>query len=212
MKIEISLDEIKAFTGIGKSADCKELQATETHTGDFIEIGDFNVSGAEIDGVKFDTLYVTGARLVIVDQDENRKIAMFDHVLFDSVISANTDDAESAETFADTALGKYLNGPFRKAILEQTKIKPQEASLITEYEMLGTGNEESNFDENPKRFDFFKQDINRMRFDKNEEYGRWYWLGSKENNTDFCFCSSGGNAYYGNATYTYAVSPALKIC
>lgn len=213
MKIEISADEIRTLAEIKKIAECKELHATETRTGGFIEIGDFVVPKAEIDGVEFDTLHVTGARLVIVDQNENRKIAMFDHVLFDSVISANTDDAESAETFADTALGTYLNGPFLKAILEQTEIKPKKVSLVTEFEMFGTGCKESNFDENPKRFDFFKQGINRIRFNSDEDYSRWYWLGGKieGSTTSFCLCNGVGGANNGVAAYSLAVPPALMI-
>ena len=177
--------------------------------GDFISIKDFTVPKTEIDGVVFGKLTVRGARLVTVSKTKSREILMFDHVIFDSIIDKNAEN----KTFNDTALGKYLDGIFKNVIAEQLGIPVQKVSLITEYEMFGTGNKESNFDKIPKRFDYFKQGINRIRFDSDEDYGRWYWLGNKIKGytAHFCGCGDIGCADDIDATYGAAVPPALMI-
>lgn len=188
-----------------------KMKTVTRNAGDFISINDFTVPKTEIDGVSFDKLTVHCARLVTVSKTKSREILMFDHVIFSSIIDKNAEN----KTFSDTALGKYLDGIFKNAITEQLGIPVKKISLITEYEMFGTGNKESNFDETPKRFNFFKQGINRIRFDSNEDYSRWYWLGSKIKGftTYFCYCGCSGGGFAGDcdAADSGAVPPALMI-
>lgn len=189
------------------------VTAQKFTVGETLAVRDFDVPETTIDGQHFEALHVHGAKVVIVDVDEKDAIAVFDHVLFSSAISENYD----GEPFSDTPLGKYLDGTFKNAfwqhslLLTKKDVQVLTVGLPTKYEMFGDGEPESLFTDKPHRIDFFKQGINRIRFDSDEDCSRWHWLASKENSSCFAIVCSYGDAGWTDAGYVGGVSPAIRL-
>src|SRR5574344_2171987 len=178
--------------------------------GDRIKVPDFTVPVYDAGTMHFDELKVLGACLEIVNVNNERAIAMFDHVIFNSAI----DKDDSMANIYHSQLFEYLNGPFLQSMKNAgfENLKEKDIGLISRYEMFGDGPSFSMFDKEPLHFEYFNNGRNRIRFDSDEDCSSWYWLANQNEEAS----RFAGVGYHGDAGWAYAsssggVSPALRI-
>lgn len=179
-------------------------------TGDIIKVPDFTVPKYDAGTMHLDELKVLGACLEIVNVNDERAIAMFDHVIFNSAI----DKYDSVANIYHSQLFEYLNGPFLQAMKNAgfKNLKEKDIGLISRYEMFGDGPSFSMFDKEPLHFEYFNNGRNRIRFDGDEDCSRWYWLANQNEEASlFAVVRGSGSADWYNASNSAGVSPALRI-
>jgi hypothetical protein len=178
--------------------------------GDRIKVSDFTVPEYDAGTMHFDELKVLGACLEIVNVNDERAIAMFDHVIFNSAI----DKDDSVANIYHSQLFEYLNGPFLQSMKNAgfENLKEKDIGLISRYEMFGDGPSFSMFDKEPLHFEYFNNGRNRIRFDSDEDCSRWYWLANQNEEASlFAGVDNYGRAVWGCAGNSNGVSPALRI-
>jgi hypothetical protein len=179
-------------------------------TGDKIKVPDFTVPEYDAGTMHFDELKVLGANIEIVNVNGGRAIAMFDHVIFNSAI----DEDDSVANIYHSQLFEYLNGPFLQSMKNVgfENLKEKDIGLISRYEMFGEGKPFSMFDNEPRRFEYFQEGRNRIRFSSDEDCSRWYWLANQNDDASlFARVYAGGRAGWSGASSSHGVSPALRI-
>jgi hypothetical protein len=91
-------------------------------------------------------------------------------------------------------------------------LKEKDIGLISRYEMFGDGPSFSMFDKEPLHFEYFNNGRNRIRFDGDEDFSRWYWLANQNEEASlFAIVYHNGYALWNYASYSYGISPALRI-
>src|SRR5574344_966872 len=179
-------------------------------TGDIIKVPDFTVPEYDAGTMHFDELKVLGACLEIVNVNNERVIAMFDHVIFNSAI----DKDDSVANIYHSQLFEYLNGPFLQSMKNAgfENLKEKDIGLISRYEMLGDGPSFSMVDKEPLNFEYLNNGRNRIRFDSDEDCSCWYWLANQNEEASlFALVNRRGDAGWGDASDSLGVSPALRI-
>ena len=94
--------------------------------GDRIRIDSIDVDECEIDGERFNALHLKDVEAILVDVGDG-KTFLFEDILFLHDIDAK----ESGKPFPETPLGKYLAGPFRKALENRLGADLREVSLLS---------------------------------------------------------------------------------
>ena len=157
--------------------------------GDRIKLPNFTVPETEITGnqkMRFDTLKVLDEAVIVGKETNGDFILVFDHCLFESAVDFN-----NTRDFKETQLNKYLSGEFLKA-MQEAGIAGIKCGLLSYDEVFGE-----------KRLAYFKKGRNRIAFDFEEDFSKWYWLGTLYEGTAsaayFCRVSNGGGADYNGA-------------
>lgn len=171
--------------------------------GDRVRLPAFTVPAVKMDGeevLAFDEKHINADEAIVISKDENGDlILIFDHCLFESAIDLNNE-----KRFEMTQLGQYLQSEFLRA-MNGAGIPAESCGLISKEEMFG--------DHAPE---YFKTGRNRIAFDFDEDYSRYYWLSTLYDEDAsaayFCDASSYGNAYCDGASDAYAyVRPRFII-
>ena len=92
-----------------------------------------------------------------------------------------------------TQLGQYLQSEFLRA-MNGAGIPAESCGLISKDEMFG---------DNP--LEYFKTGRNRIAFDFDEDFSRYYWLSTLHEEAAAYFCAATGYSYYASA---FAFVPA----
>lgn len=162
--------------------------------GDRIKLPDFTVPETEIKGqtvMSFNTLKVSDEAVIVGKETNGDFILVFEHCLFDSPVDLN-----NTKDFKDTQLNQYLSGEFLKA-MQEVGIAGINCGLLSYDEVFGE-----------KRLAHFKKGRNRIAFDFEEDFSKWYWLCTSYNElasaADFCGVDGHGDADYSGAGYAGA--------
>lgn len=161
--------------------------------GDRVKLPAFTVPAVKMDGdevMEFDEKSIRADDAIVIGKDENGNfILIFDHCLFESAIDLNNE-----KCFEKTQLGLYLQQEFLRA-MNNAGIPAESCGLISKDEMFG---------DNP--LEYFKTGRNRIAFDFDEDYSRWYWLSTlyDEYASAAFFCI----AYYNGLANCYDASYA----
>ncbi|WP_294429885.1 DUF6273 domain-containing protein [uncultured Treponema sp.] len=158
--------------------------------GDRIKLPDFTVPETEIKGqteMSFDTLKVSDKAVIVGKETNGDFILVFEHCLFASAVDLN-----DTKDFEKTQLNQYLSGEFLKA-MQKVGIAGINCGLLSYDEVFGE-----------KRLAHFKKDRNRIAFDFEEDFSKWYWLCTsyKASAADFCSVGDNGYALYYGAGFT----------
>ena len=160
--------------------------------GDRIKLSDFTVPETEIKGqteMSFDTLEVFDEAIIVGKETNGDFILVFDHCLFESAVDFN-----DTRDFKETQLNKYLSGEFLKA-MQEAGIAAINCGLLSYDEVFGE-----------KRLAYFKKGRNRIAFDFEEDFSKWYWLGTTYEGSAsaayFGYVRDNGDANYHNAGNT----------
>ena len=160
--------------------------------GDRIKLPDFTVPETEIKGqteMSFDTLEVSDEAVIVGKETNGDFILVFDHCLFESAVDFN-----NTRDFKETQLNKYLSGEFLKA-MQEAGIAGIKCGLLSYDEVFGE-----------KRLVYFKKGRNRIAFDFEEVFSKWYWLGTPYKGSAsaayFCVVIDYGNAICNDAGNT----------
>ena len=154
--------------------------------GDRVKLPSFTVPAVKMDGdevMEFDEKNIRADDAIVIGKDENGNfILIFDHCLFESAIDLNDE-----KRFEMTQLGQYLQSEFLRA-MNGAGIPAESCGLISKDEMFG---------DNP--LEYFKIGRNRIAFDFDEDYSRYYWLSSlsDEEASAANFCDAAGSGYSG---------------
>jgi len=188
---------------------------------ELFEIGDytlvsFEVPAAEHNGVKFPALKIENAKVVIVEKTSNRVIFNFDEIIFKAAINAKDTNKGG---ISESALSSYLNNEVLEAMgVKEFLVSANNGTKITlptAYELFGETEyweSKSNFFEEPRQFDYFKNEKNRVKTFEDETH--WYWTSSP------CAASSAGfDSVYAdgdvsnndNASSVGGVAPAFCV-
>lgn len=159
--------------------------------GDRVKLPAFTVPAVKMDGedvLAFDEKHINADEAVVIGKDENGNlILIFDHCLFESAIDLNNE-----KRFEMTQLGQYLQSEFLRA-MNGAGIPAESCGLISKEEMFGDN-----------ALDYFKTGRNRIAFDFDEDYSRYYWLSTLYDEgasaAYFCHASNDGLAGYYNAS------------
>ncbi len=166
---------------------------------DKVQLPEFVVPACVIDDMKFDEVKVDGECASVYDVQDGEIHLVFDHAILRSAID---DDWNETKTFADTPLGKWLNGPLADA-LKAAGIPVVECGLPRKKDIWG---------DNAKPF--FKNGRNRVCFDFDEDYSVWYWTETVEVASAAYFCGASdygyADCYYASNAYL-CVRPRFKI-
>lgn len=161
--------------------------------GDRIKLPDFTVPETKIKGqteMSFDTLEVSDEAVIVGKKTNGDFILVFEHCLFQSAVDLN-----DTKDFEKTQLNQYLSGEFLKA-MQEVGIAGINCGLLSYDEVFGE-----------KRLAHFKEGRNRIAFDFEEDYSKWYWLCTSYDELAsaayFCDVGVDGGARYGNAGLTY---------
>lgn len=162
--------------------------------GDRVKLPSFTVPAVKMDGeevLTFDEKHIKADEAIVIGKDENGNfILIFDHCLFESAIDLNDE-----KRFEMTQLGQYLNSEFLRA-MNGAGIPAESCGLISKEEMFG---------DNP--LEYFKTGRNRIAFDFDEDYSRYYWLSTlydeEASAADFCHANHDGYSHYYNASYAH---------
>ena len=131
--------------------------------GDRVILPAFTVPAVKIDGEKvlaFDEKHINADEAIVIGKDENEDlILIFDHCLFESAIDLNNE-----KRFEMTQLGHYLKSEFLRA-MNSAGIPAESCGLISKEEMFGDN-----------ALEYFKTGRNRIAFNFDEDYSRYYWL------------------------------------
>jgi len=193
---------------------CSTGKSREIRPGDYIKIS-AQVPEIEIEGVKFDEVNIENAELTVVHVTDKHVFFNFEDVLFNSAM--NQKDT-SKGGFKETALKEYLNGCFFERVFPGMEVVFQETkdgyyiSVPTKYEVFGNG-EDGDFNWQElcsEQFEYYRKYKNRIKVKDDDT--NWWWLATAAHATDFCDVSTGGNAYYSDASSNYGgVAPLLCI-
>ena len=171
--------------------------------GDRVKLPAFTVPAVKMDGedvLAFDEKYINADEAIVIGKEENGDlILIFDHCLFESAIDLNNE-----KRFEMTQLGQYLQSEFLRA-MNGAGIPAESCGLISKEEMFGDN-----------ALDYFKTGRNRIAFDFDEDYSRYYWLSTLHDEdagaAGFCLATGGGMAHYGGASFAYdCVRPRFII-
>ena len=163
--------------------------------GDRVKLPSFTVPAVKMDGdevMEFDEKNIRADDAILIGKDKNGDlILIFDHCLFESAIDLNNE-----KRFEMTQLGQYLKSEFLRA-MNGAGIPAKSCGLISKDEMFGDN-----------ALEYFKTGRNRIAFDFEENYSRYYWLSTlyDEELSAAYFCgatscgysSNGGAGYAGN--------------
>ena len=171
--------------------------------GDRVKLQSFTVPAVKMDGdevMEFDEKHIKADEAIVIGKDENGNfILIFDHCLFESARDLNDE-----KCFEKTQLGQYLQSEFLRA-MNGAGIPAESCGLISKDEMFGDN-----------ALEYFKKGRNRIAFDFDEEYSRYYWLSKlydeEASAAHFCYADNYGNSYYycGVGAYFY-VRPRFVI-
>ena len=157
--------------------------------GDRIKLPDFTVPKTEIKGqteMSFDTLKVSDEAVIVGKETNGDFILVFEHCLFNSPVDLN-----NTKDFKDTQLNQYLSGKFLKA-MQKVGIAGINCGLLSYDEVFGE-----------KRLAHFKKGRNRIAFDFEEDFSKWYLLCTSYNEfasaAYFSDVNHDGSATYGSA-------------
>lgn len=170
--------------------------------GDRIKLPDFTVPETEIKGqteMSFDTLKVSDEAVIVGKETNGDFILVFEHCLFNSSIDLN-----NTKDFKDTQLNQYLSGEFLKA-MQEVGITGINCGLLSYDEVFGE-----------KCLAHFKEGRNRIAFDFEEDFSKWYWLCTSYDELAsaayFCGVSDGGLADCRYAGFTsFYVRPRFVL-
>ena len=170
--------------------------------GDRVRLPAFTVPAVKMDGeevLTFDEKHINADEAIVIGKDENGDlILIFDHCLFESAIDFNNE-----KRFEMTQLGQYLKSEFLRA-MNSAGIPAESCGLISKEEMFGDN-----------ALEYFKTGRNRIAFDCNEDYSRYYWLSTLYNEevsaVYFCFAGSRGLADCTYASNAICVRPRFII-
>ena len=131
--------------------------------GNRVRLPAFTVPAVKMDGeevMSFDEKHINADEAIVIGKDENGDlILIFDHCLFRSAIDLNNE-----KRFEMTQLGQYLKSEFLRA-MNIAGIPAESCGLISKEEMFGDN-----------ALEYFKTGRNRIAFDFEEDYSRYYWL------------------------------------
>lgn len=178
----------------GNAGKVVPRQSRTQQVGDRIRIGSVDVDECEIDGERFDALHLKDVAAVLVDE-RNGKTFLFEDILFLHDIDAK----ESGKPFPETPLGKYLAGPFSKALEKCIGVDLKEVSLLSYDNVFN--------DESEEYMPFFKNKAHRIKSFENDTW--WWWLGTS-NAAYFCSISYIGGHDRASKT-DGGVAPAFRI-
>ena len=158
--------------------------------GDRVRLPASTVPAVKMDGdevMEFDEKNIMADDAIVIGKDKDGDlILIFDHCLFESAIDLNNE-----KRFEMTQLGQYLQSEFLRA-MNGAGIPAEICGLISKEEMFGD-----------KALEYFKTGRNRIAFDLDEDYSRYYWLSTlcdeEASAADFCNAGDNGRAYYGHA-------------
>ena len=171
--------------------------------GDRVRLPAFTVPAVKMDGEKvlaFDEKHINADEAIVIGKDKNGNfILIFDHCLFESAIDLNNE-----KRFEMTQLGQYLQSEFLRA-MNGAGIPAESCGLISKEEMFG---------DNP--LEYFKTGRNRIAFDFDEYYSRYYWLATlydeEASEAYFCLASHNGLSSRNSASNAhYCVRPRFVI-
>lgn len=171
--------------------------------GDHVKLPAFTVPSCGVAGddvLNFDEQNIKADEAIVIGKDENGNfILIFDHCLFESAIDLNDE-----KCFEKTQLGFYLQQEFLRA-MNNAGIPAERCGLISKDEMFGDN-----------ALEYFKAGRNRIAFDLDEDYSRYYWLSSLYDEVAsaayFCLANNYGFSSYCNASYAnYYVRPRFVI-
>ena len=171
--------------------------------GDRVKLPAFTVPSCGVAGddvLNFDEQNIKADEAIVIGKDENGNfILIFDHCLFESAIDLNNE-----KCFEKTQLGLYLQQEFLRA-MNNAGIPAESCGLISKDEMSGDN-----------ALEYFKKGRNRIAFDFDEDYSRYYWLSSlfdeEASAAAFCLASHLGNSCcYGASAASYYVRPRFVI-
>ena len=161
--------------------------------GDRVKLPAFTVPAVKMDGedvLAFDEKHINADEAIVISKDENGDlILIFDHCLFESAIDLNNE-----KRFEMTQLGQYLQSEFLRA-MNGAGIPAESCGLISKEEMFGDN-----------ALEYFKTGRNRIAFDFDEEYSRYYWLSTlyDEEVSAAYFCNAGNGSNAGSYDASYA--------
>jgi hypothetical protein len=165
-------------------------------------------------GLEFKALDIPETELVVVQTTLDGKIIFnFEEVLFYSAI--NKKDTNRGG-FKGSALCEYLNVQFLDAldpirdVLSVNK-DGNKVTLPTLCEVFGNRmNEDANWEDEPRQFEYFRQIKNRIRVKDNDT--KWWWLSNAAGATLFAYVNNYGNAHNINASNADGgVAPAICV-
>lgn len=164
--------------------------------GDRVKLPSFTVPAAKMDGERvmaFNEMTFTDEAIVIDKEADGSPILLFSHCLFESAMDLNNE-----KDFAQTQLAQYLKSEFKRA-MNNAGIPAEDCGLVSKEDMFGEN-----------RLEYFKDGCNRMAFDFDDDYSRWYWLATlyDEEASASCFC---GVNHYGDASYNNASNAGLCV-
>lgn len=167
--------------------------------GDRVRVPGFKVPAAEIDGeekLSFDEIEVAGEYAIVYKIEGEQISLVFDRALFQSAIDRN-----DTGVWEDTQLAHYLRGAFLDALRKETSAA--DCGLLRKEELWGDN-----------ALPFFRNDRNRICFDKDEDCSVWYWTETVEDAgaAGFCGATGYGRSGCGHASYADAcVRPRFII-
>lgn len=167
--------------------------------GDRVRLPAFTVPAVKMDGeevLAFDEKHINADEAIVIGKDENGDlILIFDHCLFESAIDLNNE-----KRFEMTQLGQYLQSEFLQA-MNGAGIPAESCGLISKEEMFGDN-----------ALEYFKTGRNRVAFDFDEDYSRYYWLStSYGEETSVARFFSGSAGYDCASLALYYVRPRFII-
>lgn len=149
-----------------------EVVWEKLNVGDTVQLPEFTVSETTIGGdreLHFGEQTVKDTATVY--NIKNGKVYLvFDHALFTSAIDLN-----NATEWKNTQLYNYLKGIFKNS-MKNARIPVSKVSLLSKDEILGE-----------KALPFFKNEKNRIAFEKDTSYITWYWLKNASSMPYFCY-------------------------
>ena len=196
--IEGVISTQRTYTLAGFLANKADVQV-----GDRVKLPAFTVPAVKMDGeevLAFDEKHINADEAIVIGKDENGDlILIFDHCLFESAIDLNNE-----KRFEMTQLGQYLQREFLRA-MNSAGIPAESCGLISKEEMFGDN-----------ALEYFKTGRNRIAFDFDEDYIRYYWLSTlydeEASAAIFCYAHHDGLAYCGGASDAgYCVRPRFII-
>ena len=156
--------------------------------GDRVRVPGFKVPATEIDGKKklnFDEIEVAGEYATVYKIEGEQISLVFDRALFQSAIDRN-----DTGVWEDTQLAAYLRGAFLDALRKETSAA--DCGLLRKEELWGDN-----------ALPFFRNGINRVCFNKDEDFTVWCWTETVEDASAAYFCTAGdtGNGDCSSASY-----------
>lgn len=150
----------------------EKIDVRELDVGDTIRLPEFTVPETTIKGNK--GLYFEEHKIkdtvTVYDIKDDKIYLIFDHALFTSAMDLN-----NATEWKKTQLCAYLQGAFKNS-MQGSDIPVSKVSLLSKGKILGE-----------KALPFFKNEKNRIAFEKDASYITWYWLKNASSMPYFCY-------------------------